>query len=122
MKTRIFLTLFLSVFGLMILGSVITSRFDPDGSISSATIGSMGLNVLNLVYFALFCVMSFSIVPLVIRLFIVMQIRIGNGAFFLVKFFQEHERAIVYAVWTMMLLGFAIIFTLGGKEILQDFK
>jgi hypothetical protein len=41
-----------------------------------------------------------------------MQIKIGNGEFFLIKWFKAHERAVVYGFWGFMLIGLAIIFSL----------
>jgi hypothetical protein len=51
-----------------------------------------------------------------------MQIKIGNGEFVMVKFFQAHEQGIVYGFWIMMVIGFGIIFSLGRDDILNDFK
>ena len=33
-----------------------------------------------------------------------------------------HEKAIVYGAWIMLVIGFGIIFTLGGDDVLNDFK
>jgi len=51
-----------------------------------------------------------------------MQIKIGNGELFLVKFFQAHEQAAVYGCWIMMVIGFGIIFFLGKDDILKSLK
>jgi len=40
--------------------------------------------------------MAFAIVPLAVRFFLVMQVKIGNGEFALIKWFQAHEQAVVY--------------------------
>ena len=122
MNTRIFLVVFLSALGLTIVGSIVGNILESRGTLSAATIGANGINAWKLVFFVLFCVMAFSIVPLVVRFFITMQIKIGNGEFFLIKFFQTHEKAIVYGFWIMMVIGFGIIFSLARDAILQDFK
>jgi len=43
--------------------------------------------------------MGFSLVPLVLRLFITLQIRIGNGEFFPIKWLQANEQIVVFGVW-----------------------
>jgi hypothetical protein len=66
--------------------------------------------------------MGFAVVPLFIRLFIVIQIKIGNGEVFLVKFFKENEQAVVYSIWVLYALGLAINFTLGRDDILASLQ
>ena len=122
MNIKIFLIVFISALGLLIIGAIIGNILEFKGSLSAVTIGPKGINALTLAYFALFCVMIFAFVPLVVRFFIFMQIKIGNGEFCLVKFFQAHELAIVYGFWIMMVIGFGIIFSLGKDDILKDFK
>jgi hypothetical protein len=122
MNIRIALAIFLGAFALAILGSVAGPFLDSDGSLSALTFGPLGLNAVKVISFSLFCLIGFSFIPLVIRLFISLQIRIGNGEFFLIKFFQKHEKALVYAAWIMMLFGFTLIFALGGEETLNDFR
>ena len=70
----------------------------------------------------MFLTLCFSIIPLVVHLFIFLQIKIGNGEFILVKFFLEHEKGIVYGFWIMMVIGFGIILLVGKDDILNDFK
>jgi hypothetical protein len=122
MNTRIFLIIFLSALGLIIAGSLVVNYLESRGSLSAPTIGANGIDAWQLGCFALFCVMAFAFVPLVVRFFIHMQIKVGNAEFVLVKFFQAREKAIVYGFWVIMLLGFGIIFTLGKDDILNDFK
>jgi hypothetical protein len=122
MNTRIFLIVFLSTLGLIIIGSIVGNIHESRGTLSAATIGANGINAWKLVFFVLFCVLAIALVPLFVRFFITMQIKIGNGEFALIKFFQAHEQAIVYGVWIMIVIGFGIIFTLGRDDILQDFK
>jgi hypothetical protein len=113
---------FLSALGLIIIGSIVGNILESRGTLSAATIGDNVINAWKLVFFVLFCVMAFALVPLVVRFFITMQIKIGNGEFVLIKFFQAHEQAIVYGFWFMIVIGFGIIFALGIDDILQDFK
>jgi hypothetical protein len=66
--------------------------------------------------------MCFAVVPLAVRFFIAMQIRIGNGDFVLVKFFSAHEREVVYAFWALIVLGFGIIYVLAKDEVSRSLK
>jgi hypothetical protein len=122
MNIKICLIVFLSAFGLLIIGAIVSNNLESKGTLSAVTIGARGINVLTLASFVLFCVMAFSFVPLVVRFFIYMQIKIGNGEFVMVKFFQAHEQGIVYGFWIMMVIGLGIIFSLGWDDILKDFQ
>lgn len=51
-----------------------------------------------------------------------MQIKIGNGEFFLIKWFQAQEQTVVYGFWSMMVIGFGVIFFLGKDDILKSLK
>lgn len=122
MNTKIFMIVFLSALGFIITGSILGNLLEPNETLFEVTIGSKEISALKLAFFLLFCVMIFAFVPLVVRFFIYMQVKIGNQEFFLVKFIQLHERSIVYGAWIMMLIGFGIIFSLGKDDILNDFK
>jgi hypothetical protein len=122
MNIKIALIVFLSALGLLIISAIIGNILESNGTLDAATIGPKGINVVILAQFALFCVMIFAFVPLVVRFFIFMQVKIGNGELFLVKLFQAHEQAIIYCFWIMMVIGFGIIFSLGKDDILKDFQ
>ena len=122
MNIKICLIVFLSALGLIVIGAIIGNILESKGTVSAETIGPKGINVVKVAYFALFCVLIFTFVPLVVRFFISMQIKIGNGEFILVKYFQEHEKTIVYGFWIMIIIGFGIIFSVGKGDILNDFK
>lgn len=120
MNTKTYLIIFCSSFALMIIGAVAGNILESNGTLSSEAIGPRGIAAVMFAYFALFCVMAFSLVPLAIRFFISMQIKIGNGEFFLIKWFQAHEQGIVYGFWSMMVIGFCIIFALAKDDILKN--
>ena len=122
MNIKIPLIVFLSAFCMVLIGSIIGTILESSGTASAPTIGIKGIDPIKVAFFALFCVMSFSFVPLAVRFFIFMQIKIGNGEFILVKYFQEHEKTIVYGFWIMIIIGFGIIFSVGKGDILNDFK
>ena len=120
MNIKICLIVFLSALGLSIIGAIIGNILESNGTLDAATAGPKGINVVILVQCALFCVMIVAFVPLVVRLFIFMQVKIGNGELSLVKVFQAHEQAIVYGFWIMMVIGFGIVLSLGKDDIHKD--
>jgi len=69
MNTRIFVIILASAFGLLIVGAIIGNILESNGTLSAETIGPKGINAITLAYFALFCVMIFAFVPLVVQFF-----------------------------------------------------
>jgi len=74
------------------------------------------------IYFALFCATAFSLVPLAIRFFIIMQIKIGNGEFFLIKWIQAHEQAVIYGFWIFFVIGLCIAMPAAIKDVFLKLK
>ena len=106
MNTNTCLIIFASAFVLMIVSAIIGNILEANG-----TLNKLSPNVTSAVmifYFVLFCVLGFSMVPLAIRFFIAMQIKIGNGELFLVKWLQAHEQGFVFGVWIMFVIGLCI--------------
>jgi hypothetical protein len=112
MNLKPYLVVFVSAFGLIIISAVFGNILESEGVLTTGRIGAKGIEAVKSFYFLLFCVMVFSFVPLVIRIFIKMQIKIGNGGFFLIQWFQTHERRIVYGFWGLIIVGFVIVFSL----------
>ena len=122
MNVKICLIVFLSALGVFIVGAIIGNILESKGTVSAETIGPKGVTGIKVAALALFCVMIFAFVPLAVRFFISMQIKIGNGEFFLIRFFQAHEQAIVYSGWILIVAGFGIIFFLGKDDILKNLR
>ena len=116
MNIKLFLIIFASVFGLIILSAVIGNILESKGMLTVEAIGSKGVTAVKIFYFVLFCIMGFSIVPLVIRLFISLQTRIGNAEFFLVRFLQGHEQSVVFGVWIVFIIGLCFAVPAGIKD------
>jgi hypothetical protein len=112
MNSKPYLLVFVSAFGLTIISSVTGNILESEGVLTAESLGPEGIEAVMSFYFLMFIIMTFSLVPLVIRFFIKMQIKIGNGEFFLIKWFQTHERCIVYGFWGLIIVGFVIIFSL----------
>jgi len=106
MNIKICLIIIASVFGLMVAGAIIVNILESNGTLGK--LGSGGITAIKLTYFALFCVMCFSLLPLFIRYFISAQIKIGNGEYFLIKWIQAHEQTVVYGFWSLFIVGLVI--------------
>lgn len=122
MNTKTYLIILGSSFALMIVGAIVGNILESSGTVSEERIGPRGTAAITLAYVVLFCAMAFAIVPLAVRLFIVMQLKIGNGEFFFIKWVQAHEQAVVYGGWSMMVIGIFIIVTLAKNDILKSLK
>jgi len=122
MNTKTYVIILGSSFALMVIGAILGNILESNGTLSEEKIGPNGIAAIKLAYFALFCVMAFAIVPLAIRFFIAMQLKIGNGQFFLIKWFQANEQAVVYGFWGMMVTGLIIIFILAKDDVLKSLR
>jgi len=118
MSTKPYLIILLISFGLIILGAIIGSVLESSGTLTKENLGPKGVAAVKLVFFALFLIMSFSLIPVVLRWFISAQNRIGNAEFFLVKLLSAHQQAVVYGFWGLIILGLVIAFCLKRNEIL----
>jgi hypothetical protein len=110
--TKLYLIILLFSFGLMILGAVAGGILESAGIVNRDSLGPRAATVIKAVYLALFFMMGFSLVPLFLRLFITLQIRIGNGEFFPIKWLQANEQIVVFGVWGIYLIGIVIILAL----------
>lgn len=62
-------------------------------------------NTLKVVIILLFCVFGFSLIGLMIHVFVILQGGIGNANVGIVKFLRENERLATYIVWGFLGLG-----------------
>ena len=122
LNTKMYLIIFGSSFALMIVGAVVGNILEANGTSSQEKLGPRGTAAVTAAYLALFCAMAFAIVPLAVRFFIVMQVKIGNGEFALIRWFQAHEQAVVYGFWGMMVIGICIIYFLAKDDILKSLR
>ena len=121
-NTKMYLIIFGSSFALMIVGAVVGNILEANGTSSQEKLGPRGTAAVTAAYLALFCAMAFAIVPLAVRFFIVMQVKIGNGEFALIRWFQAHEQAVVCGFWGMMVIGICIIYFLAKDDILKSLR
>ena len=122
MDTKIFIILASACFGLILLGAIVGNVLESQGVLTKASLGPKGTVIVMSLFFVLFCVLAFSLVPLVVKAFIAMQIRIGNGELFLVKWVRDHERTVIYGIWGFFGFGLSIAFTLARDEIMKQLR
>jgi len=97
-----------STLGLIMIGAVIGNLLESAGILTRETIGAKGIAAVKLFYFILFCVLGFAAVPIFIKYFIDLQIRLGNGDALPIKWLQAHERNVVYGFWGMIVVGLSM--------------
>ena len=108
MHTKVFLMLFVAAFALMLLSDPIFNSLEAKGLATKVTLKSRDVSISALFQFAMFCVLGFSIWPLAVKLFIFLQIKMGNAGLPLVAFLQAHEQGFVYGVWCLLIIGLCI--------------
>ncbi len=53
-------------------------------------------------------VICFTMIPLFIKLFVFMQVKIGHGELFPIKWLQTHETTVICGIWVFLIVGFLI--------------
>ena len=112
MTTKIYIIIFASSLGLLVLWAIVGGILESRGvTVDPATVKAVS--------FILFLILGFTIVPLMIRLFILGQIRIGHGDLAIIKFLRAHERTIVYCIWGLYLIGLIYLLPLIKRDIFK---
>jgi len=112
MNIKVFTIFFGASLGLIIVSAVIGNILEAKGVLSTEMMGSNGRTGVVIFFFTLFSIMGFSVVPLFIRFFITMQVKIGNAEFVFIKWLQAHEQSAVYGFWLLIIVGLVLICTL----------
>jgi len=108
-----FFTILLAVsFGLMIVSAIVGNILESKGVLTKEMIGLGGITAVVLFYIFLFCLMAVSLVPVALRFFLNMQIKIGNDNLAIIKWLQTHEQTVVFGFWGLILVGFIIMMIL----------
>jgi hypothetical protein len=92
----------LSVF---VLQAIIGGWLESSGRVTVDDINMAAYKALNL---CLAILLGFSIVRPFIRVFVMMQTKMGNEDWALVRFVRSYERGITWVVWGAMSAGLAI--------------
>jgi hypothetical protein len=81
------------------------------------------MSIGKIIIFILFLAFGFSIVPLMIKLFIYLQGVIGNSELWLVKMLNDNYWTAVGIVWGIFILGFLIALPAMMKDgFFDEFK
>jgi hypothetical protein len=112
MNVKIFGIIAAATLGLFILSAVLNGIFGFDQKIVDPQIKTAA----QVIYFILFLILCFSVVPLFIKLFITGQIKIGNGEVALIKLLRENEKVVVYGIWTFMVIGLSMAIPAAIKD------
>jgi len=95
----------ISALVLLIASAVIGNYLESSGILTKEKLGQRGLAAVMLIYFGLFCIIAFSAVPVIFRLFIAGQSKIGNAGQPVIQWLQAHEAIVVYTVWALFSTG-----------------
>ena len=112
MNIRVFTVVFALSLGLIVVSAAIGNILKSKGILTEEMLGSRGVNAVLIFYVGLFCIMAFSLVPLALRFFINMQVKIGHGELFPIKWLQAHEQLAVFGFWGLVITGLVIIIAL----------
>ena len=97
-----------SAFAVIIVGAIIGNMLESSGTLTDDDVRYKGQNMVQIAFFLLFCLLCFTIVPFVIKLFILMQIKIGHGEFLMIKWLQAHQQKVIYVLWSILVIGFSL--------------
>jgi hypothetical protein len=106
MNTKPCLIVFVVTLALVIVSAIIGNILESNGIL--VRLSPKTMTTVKAFYFTLFCVLVFTMIPLFLRYFISMQIKIGNAGFFMIQWLQAHERGVVYGFWTFCAIGLSI--------------
>ncbi|MDD2320916.1 MAG: hypothetical protein PHO83_12805 [Geobacteraceae bacterium] len=103
MNTRLWSIIFVATLIVIVVSAIIGTILESNGTLGS--LDSKTISAIKIFYFTLFCVLVFSLIPLLTRYFISLQTKIGNADSFIIQWFQAHEKGVVYGFWILCLLG-----------------
>jgi hypothetical protein len=120
LSIKTYVVIFVSAWLIIILVSIAGSAVQSSGAVKDPGLMKLiGLYIKG-IFFTSFLIQAFCLLPLVLKLFIFMQIKIGNGGHVLVRALIEHEKAVVYCYWTIWLLGLAVAIPVSIKSGFWD--
>jgi len=105
-----------SIFAVIVAGAIIGAMLESSGTLTDDAVRYKGLHMVQMAFFLLFCLLCFTIVPFVIKLFIFMQIKVGHGEFFMIKWLQAHQQKVIYVLWSLLVIGFSIALPSAVKD------
>src|SRR5262249_13294450 len=103
--TKAYALVFLSALGALVLLGIAGSLLQRSGAVRDEAALETPVKA---VVFAIFLVMGGSAMPLMLRLFLAGQRRLGNAGHPLVRGLGEHETLVVVGFWSVCLVGLAL--------------
>jgi hypothetical protein len=116
MSIKFFTKIFFATLGLIIISAIIGNILEAKGVLTKEMLGSKGITTVIALYFALFCVLAFSLAPLALWFFLNMQVKIGNAELVMIRWLQAHEQSVVYGFWGVIIIGLIIIIAMVKQE------
>ncbi|MDQ6632740.1 MAG: hypothetical protein M3Y82_13460 [Verrucomicrobiota bacterium] len=92
-------------FTALILLSLIGKALDVQNPVHNREAAAM---IVKVTAIGLLLVFAFSLLPLMLHLFVVLQGKIGNGELAPIRFLREHERGVTFAFWGVFTAGLLI--------------
>jgi hypothetical protein len=102
---KVMAALAIGSFAAMLVLGAIGNFLDSHGIVRNREAAA---TVAKLTAFGLFLVLGFSLVPLMLHLFVVAQGGIGNANLGFVRFLREHERGVTFTMWGLFTAGLLI--------------
>jgi hypothetical protein len=86
--------------------------------ISSGTVKDLGpfQTPARILFFAIFAAFGLSLIPLMVKLVIGAQLRAGNANVGMIRVLADHQVAIVWTFWILILLGLAVALPAAIRE------
>ncbi len=94
-----------STFALIIAAAIAGNLLESSGALSEDAVRYKGQNMVQFAFFILFLLLCFTIIPFVIKLFIFLQIKMGHGEFFMIRWLQAHQQQVIYVLWGLLFIG-----------------
>jgi hypothetical protein len=94
-----------TLFGAIVVFAIIGNVLRGQGLLADSSTAQM---VAQVVFFALFLAFGYSAIPLMVKIVLAGQVKIGNGDVGLVRALVRHERNVVIVFWVLISLGLAI--------------
>lgn len=108
MTTKVYVIILVSCLSIFIVSAIINGIGASSEAFNMSAINPKITTAINVCYLILFLAIGFSVIPLALKLFISLQIKIGNGELVFIKFLQNHEQGVIYCAWGICLLGLMI--------------
>ena len=94
-----------SLFALIIAMAIVGNAIQASGVIKHPEALQTPMKI---IFFTLFIVFAFSLIPTMVKAFVAGQGAIGNADKGPIKLIERHQLAVIYGIWGIWILGFAV--------------